>query len=72
MSVNKKLEDLFIEDLGQVMSIEDLAKVSGAGKENPITTTALGEEDDDPITTTALGEEDGDDCPITTTAIGEE
>lgn len=56
MSKNKKLKDLFIEDLGRVTG----------GKRPPITTLALGEED--VATTLAIGEED----PATTMALGEE
>jgi hypothetical protein len=53
----KQLKDLYIEDLGQV--------TGGKGKP-PVTTMAIGEEDE--YTTMALGEED----EATTLAIGEE
>lgn len=58
MSKNKKLKELFIEDLGQV--------TGGGPKKPPITTLAIGEED--PYTTLAIGEENFE----TTLAIGEE
>jgi hypothetical protein len=54
---DKKLKDLFIEELGQVTG----------GVKGPITTLALGEEDSG-ATTLAIGEED----PYTTLALGEE
>jgi hypothetical protein len=54
---DKQLQDLYIEDLGQV---------TGGKKKPPITTMAIGEED--VYTTLALGEED----EATTMAIGEE
>lgn len=54
---SKQLQDLYIEDLGQV---------TGGKKKPPITTLAIGEEDD--ATTLAIGEED----PYTTLALGEE
>lgn len=61
----KKLKDLFIEDLGQV---------TGGGKWPPVTTLAIGEEDD--ATTLAIGEEDPTTLQAyeeaTTLALGEE
>jgi hypothetical protein len=65
-SKKSQLEDLFIEDLGQVTG----------GKKPPITTLAIGEED--VATTLALGEEDattlaiGEEGGATTMALGEE
>jgi hypothetical protein len=53
----KQLKDLYIEDLGQV---------SGGKGKPPVTTMALGEEEE--YSTMALGEED----EATTLAIGEE
>jgi hypothetical protein len=53
----KQLQDLYIEDLGQV---------TGGKKNPPVTTMAIGEED--VYTTLAIGEED----EATTMAIGEE
>lgn len=66
MSKKKKLKELFIEDLG---------KVTGAKpKWPPVTTLALGEEDD--ATTLAIGEEDPSTLAAyeeaTTLALGEE
>jgi hypothetical protein len=60
----KQLQDLFIEDLGQVTG-GNCGKGKGKGKPT-MTTLAIGEEDE--YTTLAIGEED----PYTTLAIGEE
>ena len=66
--MDKNLNNLFIEELGQELSIEELNNVSGGGgKGKDMTTMAVGEEDD-PITTMAVGEEDD----VTTLALGEE
>ncbi len=59
------LEDLFIEDLGQVTGGVTRAMTTQALGEEDLTTLALGEED---LTTLALGEED----TVTTQALGEE
>ncbi len=65
------LEDLFIEDLGQVTGGKKKPPITtlAIGEEDPYTTLALGEED--MATTLALGEEDDEDGP-TTLALGEE
>jgi hypothetical protein len=62
MSNNDKTKKSHLEDL----FIEDLGKVTGGKKKPPITTLAIGEEDD--ATTLAIGEED----TYTTLALGEE
>jgi hypothetical protein len=64
---NKNFQDLFIEDLGEGLSFEELEKVNGGGKEpttlaleeeGHATTMAVGEEGDDP--TTMATHEEGD------------
>lgn len=61
----RKLKDLFIEDLGQVVGGKGRGRCKpypttlAIGEEDVATTLAIGEEDDGGATTLALGEEDG-------------